>query len=57
MESLKKLIQELKYINTNIDCSCDVHDYFTLLDLYNIAEPRLEELCSKYDITMFQHRK
>lgn len=54
MESLKKLIPELKYINTNINGSCDAYDYFTLLDLYNIAEPKLGELCSKYDITMFQ---
>ncbi len=54
METLKEIIPELKYIQTNIDGSSDSCDYLTLQNLYNIAEPKLVELCSKYDITKFE---
>jgi hypothetical protein len=54
MENLKKIISQIKYIQTNIDGSSDSCDYFTLQNLYNIAEPKLVELCSKYDITKFE---
>ena len=54
METLKEIIPELKYIQTNSDGSSDSCDYLTLQNLYNIAEPKLVELCSKYDITKFE---
>lgn len=54
MESLKKLIPRINEIKTNIDGSCDFFDYLTLQDLYNIAEPKIEELCSKYNLTNFE---
>ena len=54
METLKEIIPKIKYIKTNIDGSSDSYDYLTLLDLYNIAEPKLGELCSKYDIINFE---
>lgn len=54
MESLKKLKPRINEIKTNIDGSCDSFDYLTLQDLYNIAEPKIEELCSKYNLTNFE---
>jgi serine/threonine protein kinase len=54
MEILKEIIPKIKYIQTNIDGSSDSCDYLTLQNLYNIAEPKLVELCSKYDITKFE---
>ena len=54
METLKELISNIKLIETNINGSSDSYDYLTLLDLYNIAEPKLGELCSKYDIINFE---
>lgn len=54
MESLKKLIPRINEIKTNIDGSCDSFDYLTLHDLYNIAEPKIGELCSKYNLTNFE---
>ena len=54
MESLKKLIPKINEIKTNIDGSCDSFDYITLQDLYNIAEPKIEELCSKYNLRNFE---
>ena len=54
MESLKKLIPRINEIKTNIDGSCDSFDYLTLQDLYNIAEPKIVELCSKYNLTNFE---
>ena len=54
METLKKLLPKIKLIETNIDGSRYSYDYLTLLDLYNISEPKLGELCSKYNITNFE---
>lgn len=54
METLKKIISQIKYIKTNIDGTSDCCDYLTLQNLYNIAEPKLVELCSKYEITKFE---
>ncbi len=54
METLKQLIPKIKLIETNIDGSSNSYDDLTLLDLYNIAEPKLGELCSKYNITNFE---
>jgi hypothetical protein len=54
METLKELIPKIKSIQTNIDGSSNSYDDLTLLDLYNISEPKLGELCSKYDITNFE---
>ena len=54
METLKEIIPEIKYIKTNIDGSSKSYDNITLHDLYNIAEPKIVELCSKFDITKFE---
>jgi len=54
METLKQLIPKINEIKTNINGTSDCCDYFTLQNLYNIAEPKLMELCSKYDITKFE---
>lgn len=54
METLKKIISQIKYIKTNINGTSDCCDYLTLQNLYNIAEPKLRELCSKYNITNFE---
>jgi len=54
METLKQLIPKINEIKTNINGTSDCCDYFTLQKLYEIAEPKLAELCSKYDITNFE---
>ena len=54
MESLKKLKPRINEIKTNIDGSCDSFDYLRLQDLYSIAEPKIGELCSKYNLTNFE---
>jgi len=54
METLKEIISQIKYIKTNIDGTSDCCDYLTLQNLYNIAELKLAELCSKYEITKFE---
>ena len=54
METLKEIISQIKYIKTNINGTSDCCDYLTLQNLYNISEPKLAELCSKYDITKFE---
>ena len=54
METLKELIPKINSIKTNIDGSNKSYDNLTLRDLYNIAEPKLAELCSKYKITNFE---
>ncbi len=54
METLKEIIPKINSIKTNIDGSSDSYDYLTLLDLYNIAEPKLGEICEKYKIMNFE---
>ena len=54
METLKELIPEIKYIKTNMDGSNKSFSNITLLDLYNIAEAKIGEICSKYNITNFE---
>ena len=54
MQTLKEIISEIKYIKTNIDGSSDSCDYLTLQKLYDIAEPKIGEICSNYNITNFE---
>jgi len=54
METLKELIPKIKYIKTNIDGSKRSYGNINLLDLYNIAEPKIAEICSKYYIMNFE---
>jgi serine/threonine protein kinase len=54
METLKELIPKINSIKTNIDGSKKSYGNLTLLDLYNIAEPKIAEICSKYNITNFE---
>jgi serine/threonine protein kinase len=54
METLKELIPKIKYIKTNIDGSKRSYGNINLLDLYNIAEPKIAEICSKYNIMNFE---
>jgi hypothetical protein len=54
METLKELIPKINSIKTNIDGSNNSYCNFTLLNLYNIAEPKIGEICSKYNIINFE---
>jgi len=54
METLKELIPKIKYIKTNIDGSKRSYGNLTLLDLYKIAEAKIGEIYSKYDIMNFE---
>jgi len=54
METLKQLLPKINKIKTNFDGSAEYYDNITLLDIYNIAEPKLRELCSKYNIINFE---
>ena len=54
METLKQLLPKINKIKTNFDGSAEYYDNITLLDIYNIAEPKLRELCLKYNITNFE---
>lgn len=54
METLKELIPKINSIKTNIDGSKKSYGNLNLLDLYNIAEPKIAEICSKYNITNFE---
>jgi len=54
METLKQLIPEIKYIKTNIDGTTESYDNITLLNMYKIVEPKLGELCLKYEIINFE---
>ena len=54
METLKQLIPEIKYIKTNMDGTTESYDNITLLNMYKIVEPKLGELCLKYEIINFE---
>jgi serine/threonine protein kinase len=54
METLKEIIPKINSIKTNIDGSKKSYGNLNLLDLYNIAEPKLGEICEKYKITNFE---
>jgi hypothetical protein len=54
METLKELIPKINSIKTNIDGSSKSYGNITLHDLYNIAEPKIGEICSKYNIMNFE---
>jgi serine/threonine protein kinase len=54
METLKEFIPKINSIKTNIDGSSKSYGNLNLLDLYNIAEPKIGEICSKYNITNFE---
>jgi serine/threonine protein kinase len=54
METLKELIPKINSIKTNIDGSKRSYGNLTLLDLYKIAEAKIGEICSKYNIINFE---
>ena len=54
METLKEIIPKINSIKTNIDGSSKSYGNLNLLDLYNIAEPKLGEICEKYKIMNFE---
>lgn len=54
METLKEIIPKINEIKTNMDGSKKSYGNLNLLDLYNIAEPKIAEICSKYNITNFE---
>lgn len=54
METLKEIIPKINSIKTNIDGSSKSYGNLTLHDLYNIAEPKIVEICSNYNITNFE---
>jgi hypothetical protein len=54
METLKEIIPKINSIKTNMDGSSKSYGNLNLLNLYNIAEPKIAEICSKYNITNFE---
>jgi hypothetical protein len=54
METLKQIIPKISQIKTNFDGTSDSYNNITLLDMYKIAEPKIEEICEKYNITKFE---
>ena len=54
METLKQIIPKISEIKTNFDGTSVCYNYITLLDIYKIAENKLEEICEKYKITNFE---
>jgi len=54
METLKELIPKIRFIKTNMDGSKKSYGNINLLDLYNIAEPKIGDICSKYNIMNFE---
>ena len=54
METLKEIIPKINSIKTNINGSKKSYGNLNLLDLYNIAEPKIAEIYSKYNITNFE---
>jgi len=54
MEILKEIIPGINSIKTNMDGSSKSYGNLNLLNLYNIAEPKIAEICSKYNITNFE---
>jgi hypothetical protein len=54
METLHQLIPKINEIKTNFDGTTESYDNITLLNMYKIVEPKLGEICSKYDITNFE---
>ena len=57
METLKEIIPKINSIKTNMDGSKKSYGNLNLLDLYNIAEPKIAEICLKYNITNFEFPK
>lgn len=54
METLKEIIPKIKFINTNFDGSLESYNNITLLDIYKIAEPKIEDICESYNIIKFE---
>ena len=44
METLKQIIPKINEIKTNFNGTSESY-YFTLIDIYKIAEPKIEEIC------------
>jgi hypothetical protein len=53
METLSELISKIDLNRTNLDGSRDSFDNLTIHDIYKIAEPKIRELSSEYNITNF----
>jgi len=53
METLKQIIPKINEIKTNFNGTSESY-YFTLNDIYKIAEPKIEEICIKYNIINFE---
>jgi hypothetical protein len=53
METLRKLVFGIDTKKSNLDGSRDSFDKLNLHDIYKLAEPKIEEMCSKYNISNF----
>ncbi len=53
METLRKLVFGIDTRKSNLDGSKDSFDNLNLHDIYKLAEPKIGEMCSKYNISNF----
>jgi len=53
MEALSDIISKIDLKKTNLDGSKYSFDNLTIYDVYRIAEPKIRELCYKYNMTNF----
>jgi len=53
MESLRRLVFDINTRKSNLDGSRESFDNLNLHDVYKLAEPKIEEMCSQYNITNF----
>jgi serine/threonine protein kinase len=53
MEYIRKLVSQIDLKKTNLDGSKYSFDNLTLYDIYEIAAPKIEEICLLYNMTNF----
>jgi len=53
MQNLRKLVSTINTYNSNLDGSRDSFDNFTIHNVFERAESKIDEICSKYIITNF----
>lgn len=53
MEKIKILISKINLNNTNLNGSKNSLDCLTIQDVYEIAEPKIKEMCFEYNMTNF----
>ena len=53
MEKIKILINKINLNNTNLNGSKNSLDCLTIQDVYEIAEPKIKEMCFEYNMTNF----